>query len=90
MRDKITEILEAEFYSVYCDNCAYIYGPEEEDYNPCEDCHRKSMRWRLSHACAEELADKILNCIKEVEAQELKERYQECLEVLDKKLEDYM
>lgn len=60
----IVDILLSYLSYVYCHNCE-----NDLDDDKCGDCHRKYMNWRLSHGCAEEIANEIvmLFCKKETE-----------------------
>ena len=53
MKEKIVKILKDEFSYIYCHNC----NNNGED---CDDCHRKSMGWKIADKTAEGLADKII------------------------------
>ena len=55
-REEIIEILEREFGCIYCYNCAH-----DTNVSACEECHRKYMKWEISHETAEKIADRILN-----------------------------
>ena len=52
---EIVEYLLYYFDSVYCFNCARQCG-ENDEYDLCEDCHRKNMQWKLSEDAAQRLA----------------------------------
>lgn len=54
LKDKIFELLEYSFASVYCNTCAH-----KNDQN-CDECHRKAMMWSISSERADEIANKIL------------------------------
>lgn len=54
-KSQISEILQKELNSVYCDTCA-----EQMQTEACELCHRKSMFWSLSKSTADNIADKII------------------------------
>ena len=60
MKKKITKLLMDELSSIYCYNC-------KNDLNEdlCGDCHRKYMNWLLSEPAAEEIADKILEVMRD-------------------------
>lgn len=60
MKKKITKLLIDELSSIYCYNC-------KNDLNEdlCGDCHRKYMNWLLSESAAEEIADKILEVMRD-------------------------
>lgn len=60
MKKKIIDILMDELSSVYCFNCG-----NNLDEDLCGDCHRKYMNWLLSESAAEEIADKILEAMKD-------------------------
>ena len=55
MKEKISDVMYDEFMVVYCNSCEHRYKDE-----PCEDCHRKNMRWSLSREAANEVAEKIM------------------------------
>ena len=59
-KGKIVNILMDEFSYVYCFNCN-----NNLDEDLCGDCHRKYMNWRLSESTAEEIADKILEVMRD-------------------------
>lgn len=60
-KDKIIEVLMNEFNSVYCDNCVGNFDENfDEDFNRCDECHRKSIHWSISPTTAELLAYKII------------------------------
>ena len=59
LKTKIKNLLMKQFTDVYCDTC---YGNENE-YEHCEDCHRKNMEWCISHKTADNLAKEIINII---------------------------
>lgn len=45
--DEAVEIIGKELSSVYCDNCRYRNGTSEDEFDRCEDCHRKYMQWAI-------------------------------------------
>jgi hypothetical protein len=59
MKEKISELLQEQFSSVYCDTCADS-GLRER----CDMCNRKSMQWSLSESAANQIADEILEVLK--------------------------
>lgn len=59
MKDKLKQYLMDFLSDVYCDTCA---RREAED---CDDCHRKSMRWRLSEETADTMVKEITNIFRE-------------------------
>ena len=63
MRDKIAQIIYGYLDWAYCDNCRY--GDDEQNSN-CEYCHRKNINWGIDKTTANELADGIMDIIKEV------------------------
>lgn len=72
MKDKIVDILMNELSDVYCNNCCGNDNNEDdEDYNRCEYCHRKSMYWGLSKETAERLANEIINTIFQIKEKDI-------------------
>lgn len=70
MKDKIAEILYDELNEVYCSTCDNKDASCDEfggNFHPCWTCRKEQVNWKLSDKYAEQLAEKILNCIKEVE-----------------------
>lgn len=63
MRDKIAQLIYDYLDWAYYDNCQC--GNGEQNSN-CEFCHRKNINWRISKTTANELADGIMDIIKEV------------------------
>ena len=63
MRDKIVQFIYNYLDWAYCDNCRY---DNSEQNTNCEYCHRQCIDWEISKAAAEEIADGIMDIIKEV------------------------
>lgn len=63
LAEQITELLLEELTYIYCWNCEY--NDKGDEYDNCEDCHRKYMNWSLSKITAENLANKIDKLYKE-------------------------
>ena len=64
MKDKIAQFIYDYLDWAYCNNCRYNF--EDEDLEKCNCCHRKSINWELSKETAEDLANEIMDIIKEV------------------------
>lgn len=70
IKDKIAEILYDRLDGVYCDTCEDKATDNDEyggSFHPCWTCHKEQTNWQLSYECAEQLADKILNCVQGVD-----------------------
>ena len=66
LRDKIVDILYDELYEKCCNTCTHKGGDIDSYgsyYHPCSDC-REHANWQISNKCIEELANKLLNCMK--------------------------
>ena len=61
----IVDILLSHLSYVYCDNC-----DNGSDWDKCDDCHRKYMNWKLSHYCAEKMADEIIKLFSKKETEQ--------------------
>ena len=62
MKDKIAQFIYDYLDWAYCDNCRH----NSEDSGECEWCHRKNISWGIGKEIAKDLADKIMDIIKEV------------------------
>lgn len=65
---QIKKYLMDYFDRVYCNTCEFSNLSEEESIEKygcygCEWCHRKSMNYKLSENCAENLVFNIMNII---------------------------
>lgn len=63
INEKISEIIYNDLCYMYCDNCRYnieIEPSEEDDYYPCDNCHRKYNGWAISKAEANSITNKII------------------------------
>lgn len=61
-RNEISDLIYGRLDYAYCDNCRFQYGDTtsfDEDYHPCEDCHRKEQNWAISKNEADRIAELI-------------------------------
>lgn len=56
--NKVKELIFDRLDYVYCHNCRFC-----DDDTRCEDCHRRSMNWKISEDTAESLAKEIYEII---------------------------
>lgn len=63
--DKISQIIYDSLGYMYCDNCRYNnefnreMAIKDEDYDPCDDCHRKYNGWAVSKETCDDITRKI-------------------------------
>lgn len=68
INEKISEIIYNSLYYMYCDNCRYnmeITDPIEDDYRPCDDCHRKYNGWAISKSESDDITNKIIKLLED-------------------------
>lgn len=61
-KEKAIQYVEESLSNIYCSTCK-----NDENYEECDYCHRKSMMWQISHDAAEDIVYGIVKILEDGE-----------------------